>query len=108
MRRINVLRLLLALDPDVVILQELCKVSRTFLTAVLPSHTLIGHFLLRTTPTPRAVWLEPLAAEERCAMVDRSLPETRKYQGGKQSGPRGYLTHLPVRVCGLPGEAPPL
>ena len=70
------LRLLLALDPDVVILQELCKASRTFLAAVLPSHTLIGHFLLRTTPTTRAVWLEPLAAEERCAVVDRSLPET--------------------------------
>ena len=41
-------------------------------------------------------------------MVDRSLPETRKFQGGKQTGPRGYLAHLPVRVCGLPGEAPPL
>ena len=75
-RRINVLRLLLALDPDVVILQELCKASRTFLAAVLPSHTLIGHFLLRTTPTTRTVWLEPLAAEERCAVKDRSLPQT--------------------------------
>ena len=75
-RRINVLRLLLALDPDVVILQELCKASRTFIMAVLPTHTLVGHFLLRTTPTTRAVWLEPLVAEERCAMVDRSLPET--------------------------------
>jgi len=41
-------------------------------------------------------------------MIDRSLPETRKYQGGKQTGPRGYLTHLPVRVCGLPGDAAPL
>jgi len=41
-------------------------------------------------------------------MVDRSLPETRKFQGAKQTGPRGYLTHLPVRVCGLPGKAPHL
>ena len=41
-------------------------------------------------------------------MMDRSAPESRKYQGGKPTGPRGYLAHLPVRVCGLPGGAAPL
>ena len=40
-------------------------------SCLLPSHSLVGHFLLRTTPrtrcgpSTRAVWLEPLAAEER-------------------------------------------
>ena len=28
-------------------------------------------------------------------MVDRSLPETRKYQGAKQSGKRGYVEPEP-------------
>ena len=28
-------------------------------------------------------------------MMDRSLPETRKYQGGKQSGERGYVEPEP-------------
>jgi len=27
--------------------------------------------------------------------MDRSLPETRKYQGGKQSGKRGYVEPEP-------------
>jgi len=101
-RRMNVLRLLLALDADVVIFQELCDKSRDFLRATVVTHTLVGNFLVRTTPhARRGVRLELLKDKATVAEIHRNDKAHKRKGSNVTYGPQGYLAHLPVRVHGL-------
>ena len=70
-RRINVLRAMLALDADVCVLQELVPKSRAFLAATLPTHTLLGNVLFRSTPSAD-LRLKPLLVQPTAALPSSS------------------------------------
>ena len=49
LRRVNVLRTMLALDADVFLLQELNNKSRAFLAATLTTHAFAAHLAAQST-----------------------------------------------------------